>query len=79
MKTIKLRLSVQDEVNPVLVDDANNIVVPTINMVWVVDPRGIMIDPPAALIAEYMGRILDVQVHDSGELVTLKNKAIIIL
>ena len=79
MKTIKLKLAVQDKSNPVLVDDANNVVVNSINMAWAVSKDGSMIDAPAALLSEYMGRTVDVQVYDSGEPVILKNKAIIIL
>ena len=79
MKTIKLKLAVQDKSNPVLVDDANNVVVNSINMAWAVSKDGSMIDAPAALLAEYMGRTVDVQVYDSGEPVILKNKAIIVL
>jgi hypothetical protein len=63
----------------VLVDDANNVVVNSINMAWAVSKDGSMIDAPAALLSEYMGRTVDVQVYDSGEPVILKNKAIIIL
>jgi len=79
MKTIKLKLAVQDKSNPVLVDDANNVVVNSINMAWAVSKDGSMIDAPAALLSEYMGRTVDVQVYDSGEPVILKNKAIIVL
>jgi hypothetical protein len=79
MKTIKLKLAVQDKSNPVLVDDANNVVVKSINMAWAVSKDGSMIDASPALLAEYMGRTVDVQVYDSGEPVILKNKAIIVL
>lgn len=79
MKTIRLRLAVQDQSNPVLVDDANNVIVKSINMAWAVSKDGSMIDASPALLTEYMGRIVDVQAYDTGEPVILKNKAIIIL
>jgi hypothetical protein len=79
MKTIKLKLTVQDQSNPVLVDDANNIVVGASRMAWVVQKGGKMISAPAALLAEHMGQIVNVQADASGKPVMLNDKAIIIL
>lgn len=79
MKTIKLKLTVQNQTNPVLVDDEDNIVVPTSRMVWVVPKDGKIISAPPALLAEYMGSVVDVQVDAAGKPVLLNDKAIIIL
>jgi hypothetical protein len=79
MKTIKLKLTVQDESNPVLVDDENNIVVPTYHMAWVVPKDGKIISAPPALLAQYMGTVVDVQADAAGKPVMLNDKAIIIL
>ena len=79
MKTIKLKLTVQDQSNPVLVDDANNVVIGSSHMAWVVPENGRMISAPAALLAEYMGNIVNVQVDSEGNPVMLNDKAIIIL
>ena len=79
MKTIKLKLTVQDQSNPVLVDDANNVVVGSSRMAWVVQKEGNIINAPAALLAEHMEKIVDVQVNATGKPVMLNDKAIIIL
>jgi hypothetical protein len=79
MKTIKLKLTVQNQTNPVLVDDANNIVISTSHMAWVVPENGRIISAPAALLAEYMGTVVDVQVDAEGKPVMLNDKAIIVL
>jgi hypothetical protein len=79
MKTIKLKLTVQNQTNPVLVDDANNIVISTSHMAWVVPENGRMISAPPALLAEYMGTVVDVQVDSAGKPVLLNDKAIIVL
>jgi hypothetical protein len=79
MKTIKLRLAVENQTNPVLVDDEGNVVVPTSRMVWVVPKNGKIISAPPALLAEYMGQVVDVQVDAAGKPVMLNDKAIIIL
>jgi len=79
MKTIKLKLTVQDETNPVLVDDANNVVVASSRMVWVVQKGGKIVNAPPALLAEHMGQIVNVQADKSGKPVMLNDKAIIIL
>ena len=77
MKTIKLKLTVQNQTNPVLVDDANNVVVRTSCMAWVVPENGRMISAPAALLAEHMGKIVNVQVDAVGKPVMLNDKIII--
>jgi hypothetical protein len=79
MKTIKLKLTVLDDKNPVLVDDANNVVVASSRMVWVVSKAGSIVNAPPALIAEHMGEIVNVQADASGKPVMLNDKAIIIL
>jgi hypothetical protein len=79
MKTIKLKLAVENQTNPVLVDDANNIVVATSRMAWVVPKDGKIISAPPALLAQYMGHMVDVQVDAAGKPVMLNDKAIIIL
>ena len=79
MKTIKLKLTVQDLSNPVLVDSSNNIIVASSRMAWVVQKGGKMISAPAALLAEHMGEIVNVQADASGKPVMLNDKAIIIL
>ena len=79
MKTIKLKLTVQDQSNPVLVDDANNVIVASNRMAWVVQKGGNMINAPAALLAEHMGKIVDVLANAAGKPVMLNDKAIIIL
>jgi hypothetical protein len=79
MKTIKLKLTVQDQSNPVLVDDANNIIVSTSRMAWIVQKDGKIVSAPAALLAQYMGQVVDVQVDAAGKPVMLNDKAIIIL
>jgi hypothetical protein len=79
MKTIKLKLTVQDQSNPVLVDDENNVIVGASRMAWVVPENGRMISAPPALLAEYMGHIVNVQVDAEGKPVLLNDKAIIVL
>jgi hypothetical protein len=79
MKTIKLKLTVQNQSNPVLVDNEDNIVVPTSRMAWVVPKDGKIISAPPALLAQYMGEVVDVQVDAAGKPVMLNDKAIIIL
>jgi len=79
MKTIKLKLTVQDQSNPVLVDDENNVVIGSCRMAWVVQKGGKMISAPAALLAEHMGEIVNVQADASGKPVMLNDKAIIVL
>lgn len=79
MKTIKLRLAVENQTNPVLVDDSNNVVVATSRMAWVVPKSGKITSASPALLAEYMGHIVDVQVDAAGKPVMLNDKAIIIL
>jgi C4-dicarboxylate-specific signal transduction histidine kinase len=79
MKTIKLKLTVQDQSNPVLVDDENNVVIGSSRMAWVVQKGGKMISAPAALLAEHMGEIVNVQADASGKPVMLNDKAIIVL
>jgi hypothetical protein len=79
MKTIKLKLTVLDETNPVLVDDANNVVVASSRMAWVVNKAGKIVNAPTALLAEHMGQIVNVQADKSGKPVMLNDKAIIIL
>jgi hypothetical protein len=79
MKTIKLKLTVQDESNPVLVDDENNIVVGASRMAWVVPKDGKISSASPAILAHYMGHIVDVQVDSEGKPVMLNDKAIIIL
>lgn len=79
MKTIKLKLTVQDQTNPVLVDDANNVVVASSRMAWVVNKAGKIVNAPTVLLAEHMGQIVNVQADKSGKPVMLNDKAIIIL
>jgi hypothetical protein len=79
MKTIKLKLTVLDDSNPVLVDDANNVVVASSRMVWIVNKAGKIVNAPPALIAEHVGKIVTVQADKSGKPVILNDKAIIIL
>jgi hypothetical protein len=79
MNTIKLKLTVQDQSNPVLVDDANNVVVTSSHMVWVINKQGKIVNPSPALIAEHMGEIVNVQIDSSGKPVMLNDKAIIVL
>lgn len=79
MKTIKLKLTVLDDSNPVLVDDANNVVVASSRMVWIVNKAGKIVNAPPALLAEHMGQIVHVQADASGKPVMLNDKAIIIL
>ena len=79
MKTIKLKLTVQNQSNPVLVDNEDNIVVPTSRMAWVVPKDGKIISASPALLAQHMGEVVDVQVDAAGKPVMLNDKAIIIL
>ena len=79
MKTIKLKLTVLDDSNPVLVDDANNVVVASSHMVWVINKEGRIVNPPPALITEHMEEIVNVQIDSSGKPVMLNDKAIIVL
>ena len=79
MKTIKLKLTVQDKSNPVLVDDENNVVVASSHMVWVINKEGRIVNPPPALITEHMEEIVNVQIDSAGKPVMLNDKAIIVL
>lgn len=79
MKTIRLKLTVRDQTNPVLVDDADNVVVATSRMAWVVDKAGKMIAAPPALLSQHMGQMVDVQADSAGKPVMLNDRAIIIL
>jgi hypothetical protein len=79
MKTIKLKLTVQDKSNPVLVDDENNIVVASSRMVWIVNKAGKIVNASPALLAEHIGEIVNVQADKSGKPVMLNDKAIILL
>jgi C4-dicarboxylate-specific signal transduction histidine kinase len=79
MKTIKLKLTVLDDSNPVLVDDANNVVVASSRMAWVVNKASKIVNAPPALLAEHIGQIVNVQADKSGKPVMLNDKAIIVL
>jgi len=79
MKTIKLKLTVLDDSNPVLVDDADNVIVASSRMVWIVQKGGKIVNAPPALIAENVGKIVNVQADKSGKPVMLNDKEIIIL
>ena len=79
MKTIRLKLTVLDNSNPVLVDDANNIVIASSRMAWIVNKAGKIVNAPPALIAEHVGKIVNVQADKSGKPVMLNDKAIIVL
>jgi C4-dicarboxylate-specific signal transduction histidine kinase len=79
MKTIKLKLAVQDKSNPVLVDDENNVVVASSHMAWIVQKGGKIINAVPALLAENIGKIVNVQADKSGKPVMLNDKAIIVL
>jgi hypothetical protein len=79
MKTIKLKLTVQDQSNPVLVDNEDNVVVPSSRMAWVVQKDGKIVSAPPALLAHYMGTVVDVQIDSAGKPVLLNDKAIIVL
>jgi hypothetical protein len=63
----------------VLVDDANNVVVASSRMAWVVQKGGKIVNAPPALLAEHIGQIVRVQADASGKPVMLNDKAIIVL
>jgi thymidine phosphorylase len=79
MKTIKLKLIVQDQSNPVLVDDKNNVIVPSHQIAWVVNKEGAIKNISPSTLAEFIGETINVQADSSGKPVTLNDKAIIIL
>jgi hypothetical protein len=79
MKTIKLKLTVQDQTNPILVDNEDNIVVPTSRMAWIVQKDGKIVSAAPAILAHYIGTIVDVQIDSAGKPVLLNDKAIIVL
>jgi len=72
-------LTVLDKSNPVLVDDANNVIVASNRMAWVVNKGGKIVNASPALLAEHIGEIVNVQADKSGKPVMLNDKAIIVL
>jgi glycine cleavage system H lipoate-binding protein len=48
-------------------------------MVWVVQKGGKIVNAPTALLAEHVGKIVNVQADKSGKPVMLNDKAIIVL
>jgi hypothetical protein len=72
-------LTVLDDSNPVLVDDANNVIVASSRMVWIVNKAGKIVNASPALLAEHIGKIVNVQADKSSKPVMLNDKAIIIL
>jgi len=79
MQTIKLKLIVQDKSNPVLVDDENNVIVPSHRMAWVINKEGAIKNVSPSTLAEFIGETVNVQIDSAGKPVMLNDKAIIIL
>lgn len=79
MKTIKLKLIVLDNSNPVLVDDENNVIVPSHRMAWVVNKEGAIKNARPSTLAEFIGETVNVQIDSAGKPVILNDKAIIVL
>jgi hypothetical protein len=48
-------------------------------MAWVVQKDGKIVSAPPALLAHYMGTVVDVQIDSAGKPVLLNDKAIIVL
>jgi hypothetical protein len=79
MKTIKLKLKVEDQRNPVLVDDENNVIVGSSHMAWlVVGKEKRLIAASPSYIAEFNNTEVSIQVDNNGKPLMFNGKIIII-
>lgn len=79
MKTIKLKLTVLDDRNPVLVDDENNVVVGATHMAWLVVGKEKQLIPASpSYVAEFNNTTVSVQADNYGKPLMFNGKIIII-